>query len=214
MASFSAPQPNSDVLWGHMRRASSFGAPPLSRDRPSPWLLTGRPTDPEVTPRGGVHRASAPPPAHAATQASLYRHRAAQNRRDGPAVPARQVTGRSGPCEERHQPLSRHAPRRLVTRAERQRPPKWQPTREWRAWPTLPGDTTPKDAELSGMPLRGFSQAVVEHCAHVYAGSSDRDFFPVRYRLSELGPPLWLVALDARLVCSIRRTRSLARRAA
>ena len=164
------PEP-SDRLWGHMRRASSFGPAPLVLGRQTPWLLTGRPTDPEVQPVCRLGQKIGQPPAHAPTQASRQRENTAHNvvrskQRDA-CSPRVDTSARSGPCGERHLPLSRHAPRQLSTRAERKNPPKWQPDREWRACPTRKSEV--EAAAPPAVPLRGFSSNVVEHCAHLYA---------------------------------------------
>ena len=61
-------------------------------------------------------------------------------------------------------PLTKHAPRRLVTAAEQLKPPKWQPEREWRTLSTRPADAV-ESASAPAVPLRGFSPRVVEQCA-------------------------------------------------
>ena len=142
--------------------AASFGPPPATLGHPTPWLLTGRPADPDVPIASRLRPAAwrpESPPAHAATQAS--RTRQVARRRTYGAPPTDQ---RPGPCAERHLPLSRHTPRALTTRAERKHPPKWQPEREWRSWSLRPGDS---DDAAPAVPLRGFSQNVVEQCAPV-----------------------------------------------
>ena len=47
-----------------------------------------------------------------------------------------------GMCPERHLPLSRHQPR-VLTRAERKNPPKWQPSHDWRSCSSRSGDRAP-----------------------------------------------------------------------
>ena len=130
------------------------------QSRPSPW-------PPEVTP--ACRRRGDSIPAHAATEASLFRAREAQRlfrardaqrRRDGKPE-ARQEP--PGLCPERHLPLSRQTPRPL-SRAEQKKPPKWRPDHDWRSWSMRPGDTSTGPAEIfAPMPLGGqISKQVVE----------------------------------------------------
>ena len=148
-------------LWEHLQRGSAFGPPPLNVGRDTPWLLTGRPHDPQVTPRATVRTfAAAPPPSHAETHASRRRRMSlAIDNRNPQLQPS---TNSTGPCPERALPLSKHTPRQLVTRAERKNPPKWQPNLEWRSWNMRPGDM-PTDAPNT-LPLSNFSPNVVEQC--------------------------------------------------
>ena len=150
--------------WQHLRRASTFGPPPAQRrsDSLQPWILSGRPA--------GTASANKPAfqPVHAEiaapTMASRERdaaRRRQQALRDKPS-PRMQPSYRTGPCEERAIPLTKHAPRQLKTRAERQNPPKWQPSLEWRATHTRPGDET---APFANVPLQGFDPKVVNKCA-------------------------------------------------
>lgn len=72
---------------------------------------------------------------------------------------------RRGPCEERHLPLSKHAPRVLKTRKERKHPPKWMPTAEFRCTHASSNDAAAVGDDESGglpLPLAFYSPNVVQ----------------------------------------------------
>ena len=182
-ASSAAPPAPQDI-WAHLRRGSSFGPAPLQMDVHRPWLEAAH----------ASHRTSrrvvVPPHLEAKRreeqqqQQRLYGHKAAPppsfaSARGGGASsyvkPSldRAPSSRNGPCEERHLPLSKHAPRLLKTKAERRNPPKWQPQREWKvSHCDASGDGAPRTSRagpppgdsFAGVPLSGLiSPRVVQH---------------------------------------------------
>lgn len=161
-----------DDIWSHLRRgASKFGPPPMSTDINRPWLeATGHA-------RSSGRKVVVPPHLQASPQQVNWAvaSQEATTRRSQHiyALPKRQVPTNTGPCEERHLPLSKHAPRTLKTRAERLNPPKWQPDREWQVKHCASVDAVPPrhaaarreslDA-FGGVPLSGLiSERVIQH---------------------------------------------------
>ena len=169
------------ALWSDLKRqpTTSFGpalvtGPDAGPGRCTPWLLIGRPEDPaRVGPACKPQRRSAkpaPPPAHAATQASRARDqraKQAQARYDGtPQIhqpPA-------GPCPERHLPLSRHAPKNLSP-AEQKLKQRWQPEREWRAISSRASDAG--GATHCPLPFGALSPKVIAHFAAAEAADEE-----------------------------------------
>lgn len=156
-----------EPLWTHLRRGSSFGPPPTRLDEERPWLKSGRPSSKlaERPARAVAPSTYEPPSALAHTESSLQRERAGGvlDRTTPSNLRRIKPEHRTGPCDERHRPLSSHAPRQLKTRQERLHPPKWQPSREWRAQNTYVGAG---GGAASATPLAGPGKRVVERCTH------------------------------------------------
>lgn len=145
--------------------------PPPRNPPPAPWLLTGRPA---VSSGGAKARTLADPPhlhyqaaaAPSATPAAWPRSRRLHDNHVRRLPPP---TARTGPCEERCLPLSRHTPKHCGKKSAPALQPgttarPWLPTQEWRPARTSVA-TADCDRSWTSTPLASLlSPRVVERC--------------------------------------------------